>query len=39
MHAENRWGWSCRNGMGVGGYGGGARFECTLRRAGDAVMA
>ena len=31
--AENRWGWSCRNSMG-GGYGGGARFECTLRIAG-----
>ena len=38
--AENRWGWSCRNSMG-GGYGGGARFECTLRiaGAGDAEMA
>ena len=33
MHAENRWGWRCRNSMG-GGYGGGARFECTLRIAG-----
>ena len=33
MYAENRWGWSCRNGMG-GGYGRGARFECTLRIAG-----
>ena len=31
--AEPRWGWSCRNGMG-GGYGGGARFEWTLRVAG-----
>ena len=33
MDAEPRWGWSCRNGMG-GGYGGGARFEWTLRVAG-----
>ena len=33
MDAETRWGWSCRNGMG-GGYGGGARFEWTLRVAG-----
>ena len=33
MDAESRWGWSCRNGMG-GGYGGGARFEWTLRVAG-----
>ena len=33
VDAESRWGWSCRNGMG-GGYGGGARFECTLRSAG-----
>ena len=30
---SGRWGWSCRNGMG-GGYGGGARFERTLRVAG-----
>ena len=30
MDAESRWGWS---GMG-GGYGGGARFEWTLRVAG-----
>ena len=38
--AEDRWGWSCRNSMG-GGYGGGARFECTLRiaGAGDAEIA
>ena len=33
MHAENRWGWSCRNVMG-GGYGRGARFERSLRIAG-----
>ena len=33
MDAESRWGWSCRNGMG-GGYGGGARFQWTLRVAG-----
>ena len=33
MDAESRWGRSCRNGMG-GGYGGGARFEWTLRVAG-----
>ena len=40
MYAENRWGWRCRNGM-VGGYGGGAMFECTRRIAGavDAEMA
>ena len=31
--AESYWGWSCRNGMGRG-YGGGARFEWTLRVAG-----
>ena len=33
MDAEGRWGWSCRHGM-EGGYGGGARFACTLRIAG-----
>ena len=32
-YAEVQWGWRCRNSMG-GGYGGGARFECTLRIAG-----
>ena len=38
MDAE--WGWRCRNSMG-GGYGGGARFECTLTiaGAGDAEIA
>ena len=40
MHAENRWGWRCRNSMG-GGYGRQAMFECTLRiaGAGDAEIA
>ena len=38
--AESYWGWSCRNGMGRG-YGGGARFERSLRvtGAGAAEMA
>ena len=38
--AESYWGWSCRNGLGRG-YGGGARFERSLRvtGAGAAEMA